>query len=431
MPVINRETREWGALGTRPAAGREVYSPGEQPIASYDNWWNWAVSKDIGALDAALENHDDRHEAGGDDELDLGGLQFDKAAYLRGDTTTGAVSLHDSTDDSEVARFNLATDAIQTWPAFNTETTHRAGARIGGNLTRSDNGNPIYDYTTGKVPHAVYADSAGDADYATEAGNAGTVGGIDPSNFLRPGQTTATITGSWTFNQLINGSVTGNAATADRATAADTADFATEAGNSDTVDNYHAQDIIDAARSTGEWNVITNQSFLDPNTRIFFSHTSPTVYDRYRIEFYTENQSPDSMCWSRLWIQDDKRRRYYTQNANRWPSPIWESLWRHSNYNLHPRWGNNYQMTHVDVCDTPPDQWGYHVFDVTHPKEMHNVNVRYPRYFTVHQDDRWDRWSHQFWGELKTDYNAIDTLSIESTQKATGRIVMYGQDIGP
>lgn len=431
MPVINRETREWGALGTRPAAGNEVYTPGEQPIASYDNWWNWAVSQDIGALDAALEDHDQRHEAGGGDEIDLGGLRFNNTAYLSGSTANNTLALLDATDDSEVANIDLAADQIQTWPAFNTQTKHRAGAQIGGNLVRQDNGNAIYDYATGKVPHAVYADSAGTADYATEAGNAATIGGLAPGEFLQDDQLAATITGSWTFNQLINGSISGNAATADHADHADTADYAAQAGNADTVDNYHAQELIDAAVSVGEWNVITNQTFMDPTTRIFFDHTSPTLYDKYRIEFYTENQSAENMCWSRLWIQNDKRRRYYTQNANRWPSPIWENLWKHSNYNLHARWGNNYQMTHIDVCDTPPNQWGYHVFEVTHPKEMHNVNVRYPRYFTVHQDDRWDRWSHQFWAELQTDYNAVDTLSIESTQKATGRIVMYGKDIGP
>jgi len=45
MATLN--SRIWSNRGTKPAKGDEVYSQGKQPIANYDNWSNWSITKDL------------------------------------------------------------------------------------------------------------------------------------------------------------------------------------------------------------------------------------------------------------------------------------------------------------------------------------------------------------------------------------------------
>ena len=51
--AINQKSR-WDDLGQEPAAGLAKYTAGEQPIAEYDNWFNYSVSKDIESLNKEL-----------------------------------------------------------------------------------------------------------------------------------------------------------------------------------------------------------------------------------------------------------------------------------------------------------------------------------------------------------------------------------------
>lgn len=45
--MINQRTH-WGDTGSEPAAGTDdLYAAGEQPIAEYDNWFNYSATKDI------------------------------------------------------------------------------------------------------------------------------------------------------------------------------------------------------------------------------------------------------------------------------------------------------------------------------------------------------------------------------------------------
>jgi hypothetical protein len=48
------ESRVWSDSGVEPAVGDEVYTGQERPIAEYDNWAMWAVTKDIDTLATIL-----------------------------------------------------------------------------------------------------------------------------------------------------------------------------------------------------------------------------------------------------------------------------------------------------------------------------------------------------------------------------------------
>lgn len=56
---LDLESRIWSERGTKPAAGDEIYRPGYQPIAAYDNFHNWAVTTDIHNLRDQVGNLDD------------------------------------------------------------------------------------------------------------------------------------------------------------------------------------------------------------------------------------------------------------------------------------------------------------------------------------------------------------------------------------
>ena len=49
----------WADRGTRPLPADAVYNPGYQPIAGYDNHWNWSLSKDVHNLHDRVGGLDD------------------------------------------------------------------------------------------------------------------------------------------------------------------------------------------------------------------------------------------------------------------------------------------------------------------------------------------------------------------------------------
>lgn len=53
--AITQKSR-WDDVGQEPPAGDAKYVAGEQPIAEYDNWFNYSVAQDIAALNAWLDN---------------------------------------------------------------------------------------------------------------------------------------------------------------------------------------------------------------------------------------------------------------------------------------------------------------------------------------------------------------------------------------
>ena len=51
--AINQRSR-WDDVGVEPPAGEAKYVAGEQPIAEYDNWFNYVVTRDIAELNKEL-----------------------------------------------------------------------------------------------------------------------------------------------------------------------------------------------------------------------------------------------------------------------------------------------------------------------------------------------------------------------------------------
>ena len=62
--AITQETH-WDDVGIEPGAGDAEYTAGQQPIAEYDNWFNWSAAKDVENLIAALENVATGHDHDG------------------------------------------------------------------------------------------------------------------------------------------------------------------------------------------------------------------------------------------------------------------------------------------------------------------------------------------------------------------------------
>jgi len=51
--AITQKSR-WDDVGVEPPTGEAKYTAGEQPIAEYDNWFNYSVSQDISNLNKEL-----------------------------------------------------------------------------------------------------------------------------------------------------------------------------------------------------------------------------------------------------------------------------------------------------------------------------------------------------------------------------------------
>ena len=420
MPAINRETFVWNALGTKPAPGDEIYTPGEQPIASYDNWWNWAVSTDIQALDDTLADHNVRHEADGPDELNIGGLPIDYIATLRGADGTHDLSLIDPTDDSTVARVDMDADLIYEWPSHANRLRLNAGAQLGGDIVRQDTGEAVYNYATGKVSHAEEADHAATADHADVAANADALDGYDSTAFLRPSSSPVTITGTWAYDQTIGGDISGNAATADHADAADSAAYATQSGNSDTVDGYHAQQLIDLAKQSGEWNHITTTSRATTGSLWEWTHQSATTYDRYRLTIYHESHQ-DTQVKAFFWLK-------IGQNG------VWDE--RDTRYEWRERdLVNDRSTEHASHGWTIASCWAGDMSVSTYVISCPTAVASPPNHYPVisAQSDEMSRevpraFDH---GHLATSYPQINSFKLRSAYpSSTGKIVLEGQNLG-
>lgn len=54
--MVQTESRVWSDSGVEPAVGDEVYTGKERPIAEYDNWAMWAVTKDVDTIAGILNS---------------------------------------------------------------------------------------------------------------------------------------------------------------------------------------------------------------------------------------------------------------------------------------------------------------------------------------------------------------------------------------
>lgn len=429
---VSLNSRVWSAKGIKPAAGDEVYSAGEQPIAPYDNWAMWAITRDLYNLGNELGNHADHHEAGGSDELDLQNLKVNGVAALNADTQSQEVRWVNTNTSQTVTRLDLDDNVVRQWPDFAVAPDFQQGLGFGADVT-DDRGGIVYDYdagANGKFHHAKEADHALTADWADVAGALEDDAGnqYTPGDFLSPGDD-ATITGTWTFNNTVSASIDGNAATADHATTADSAtsaDHATTAGNSDKVDGYDAQDLIDQASATGEWTKLGETSHADTSSmwrwqvQSTASDGTARPYDLYKLVVYQEDYTSSGYHpFMKLRVGsggsvDTRYRYHYTKeqmDSASW-HPVNEEYWAlaqgwHSQSSTH---------THYISCPSavgnPPNHW--------------------PSFSTGHQEVGVDLTHWDIHGELRVDYPSIDTFELWSSRPTdrTGRAVLYGKDMG-
>jgi|GEM_PF-5496440 len=128
--AITLQSWTWTDSGTEPTQGDESYASGEQPIAEYDNWAMWAVTTDIDSLNAELGAHASNHEAGGQDEIDLSGLDVGTAAQFV--DNAGAFEVQ-TTGGSTMAA--ISGGDWTTFPDINDAFTLKQDMTLGGGRT--------------------------------------------------------------------------------------------------------------------------------------------------------------------------------------------------------------------------------------------------------------------------------------------------------
>jgi len=130
--AITLQSWTWTDSGTEPTQGDESYAAGEQPIAEYDNWAMWAVTTDVDALNAELGEHVDNHEAGGQDEINLDGLNIGSAGQLA--EAAGDVAI-ETTGGTTVVGVDTSAADWTTFPDINDAFTLKQDMILGGGRT--------------------------------------------------------------------------------------------------------------------------------------------------------------------------------------------------------------------------------------------------------------------------------------------------------
>jgi hypothetical protein len=398
-----------------------VYSAGEQPIAPYDNWAMWSVTRDIRNITHELGDHGDHHEANGRDEIDLQNLKINGVAALNGDPNSGEVRLVNPDTSNTVTRLDIDSDVVRQWPDFAAAPAFINGTQFEDDVT-NDSATAIYDASAGadgKFHHAKYADEAA---HAENADNADNLTGYDPSTFLQADDN-ATITGTWTFDNTVGADITGNAATADEATRADsaaTADSADYASNSDKVDGYNADELISEASSSGEWNHIQTVEHSTVGSRMVFNHQTATTYDEYKLTVYHESHRsswPKSYFWLQLGSGGsvDKRDRY---------------RWREQ----HPHddsWSRHHSSDGFTLAGAEPGTMSVSTYYISCPQAVTSPSDHWP-VVGAGPDQATRAVPKLFqYGALEVDYGSIDTFNLYSHfDTSTGKVVLKGKNLG-
>lgn len=249
MGAVDLESFVWASLGIEPPRPEDaIYRAGDQPIAGFDNFINWALTTDVAELNEWASNHVSEHEAGGSQELNLDGLLIGGAARLAADGDELRV---EDPDGEPSIRVNTDADQVVQFPDFAVRTQHVEGANLGGNLFR--NGEPIYDYGTDyfhraeKAIVADWADNAGDSElhegYTVQEILDMISGDIDGSFPATADNGTQQIANTHTFNfgQSIDVTTDGNTANM----SVTSVPWADEAGDAHLHEGYTVQEIID------------------------------------------------------------------------------------------------------------------------------------------------------------------------------------------
>jgi hypothetical protein len=131
--MVQTESRVWSDSGVEPAVGDEIYTGQERPIAEYDNWAMWAITKDVDTITGILNSLEKVEavtrltfdtEANRPGEADLTLTDDEGWIYLELDTgriysvkDDGAgnpVWFQLGIGENDVSSTELATDAVET-----------------------------------------------------------------------------------------------------------------------------------------------------------------------------------------------------------------------------------------------------------------------------------------------------------------------------
>lgn len=232
--MVEFDSYEWASAGVVPESPDDaIYVAGEQPVAGYDNHFNWAVSHDLRELRDHTTGHGSEHEAGGSQELDLLDLSIGGVATLSDDGDRFV--LLDDTGDTIVS-YDNATDRI------NDIATIAGGLDVVGAISLTDDletgqGDTLYDSSTDYFHRAEFAIDADEASWATDSG---LLDGTPLSEFLFADQE-ETLTATWSATTAQDFDITGHASTASVASLAELAE------DSELLENHTVQDILNKA----------------------------------------------------------------------------------------------------------------------------------------------------------------------------------------
>ena len=417
--MVDLSTPEWPSVGALPSdITRISYESGKQPVSSWDNAFNYRVSQDLRALNQAVENHAGDHEAGGGQEIDIGGLEISENASLG--LTNGNHALYSPTD-APVYEIDTENETVLDWPAFRTPVDFERTVSIEADIQRSS-GETLYSYADNIFHRAARANRATEAG---QADNSLQLGGYQPQAYPRKAEN-ATISGSWGFDQLLDASITGNAATADfadnanQANHADRADYATNAGhlyNQDQTQRYTADDFLtdDTNVSGGLWTLIETRTDSHTGSDMEFVIDLDDIYDKYRVDLFTENQDGDGWNWLRMTLNDDHRDRYYSTYVDQFGGDL--------------DIGQSRGASCWFVGENDSYEFGMQTLYVTCPRPIAGSDRSHPKMSNGNQGTVYNHGSHTIWGELKSNYRNIHRMELNSPRDMTGQINIYGRQV--
>ncbi|MWG36577.1 hypothetical protein [Halomarina oriensis] len=134
LEIAPRESFVWTDKGVEPQNYEEAaYNGGEQPIAEFDNFTLWALSKDVETLKSEITEHVARHAAGGPDELDLRNLSVSNVGTLRKPAANRLrVAAGEAPDGTPLIEWDTTADAesVTALPPLSTALTAHAGVSV-------------------------------------------------------------------------------------------------------------------------------------------------------------------------------------------------------------------------------------------------------------------------------------------------------------
>lgn len=237
--AIDPKSFVWASTGIEPINEEDaVYVAGDQPVAGFDNFINWAITSDLHDLIDWSGAHAHVHEAGGSQQIDLDGLDVDGLVTL--DRDGDEFHLTNIEDEFPHIRLDASDDAIRAFPEFRTPSEHREGIEVDDDIERYD-GETIYDHSSNWFHRA---EEAIEAEWADLAGDSELLEGYPASAFIQPDDPAVNPTGVWEYDQPIHGDLIGHATTAGYANEAGWAEEAELAFDSERLEGYTLAEIL-------------------------------------------------------------------------------------------------------------------------------------------------------------------------------------------